>query len=311
VSKDPIPDLIVGVDAAAMKRNLYYLAKDPLPFRKLNLTLPGHEKSTLDEADDYIAHKLESWGYAVEREPARVQAYRRDETKPLHAQYSPPCPDDPWYTAHNVYARRTGSRRPDQTIAVISHKDSQSWIDSPGANDNAIGTVGSMEVARLLSAYQPSRSLCFIYCNEEHTPWTSVTAAEGARKRGEDVLAVINMDGIGVRSVADREARRMTNVVAYTEPQGEPIADLYRQVIEQYGIALEHRKAQRTSPGDDDGSFVKAGFPAAVLVIGSFPYEDPNYHSPEDVADLVDVENAALAVQATVAAIVRLDSDGL
>jgi len=42
VSKDPIPDLIVGVDAAAMKRNLYYLAKDPLPFRKLNLTLPGH-----------------------------------------------------------------------------------------------------------------------------------------------------------------------------------------------------------------------------------------------------------------------------
>lgn len=311
MSADPIPNLIAGVDPATMERNLYYLAKDPLPFRKLNLTLPGHEKSTLDEADDYIAQRLVSWGYAVDREPVQVQAYRRDETKPLHAQYSPPCPEDPWYTAHNIYSRKAGSERTDQTIVVISHKDSQSWIDSPGANDNAIGTVGNMEVARLLSTYKTSRSLCFIYCNEEHTPWTSVTAAERARQRGDDVVAVINMDGIGVKSVADRQARRMTNVVAYTEPQGEPIADIYGQVTEQYGIALEHRKAQRPSAGDDDGSFVKAGFPAAVLVIGSFPYEDPNYHSPEDAVELVDVQNAALTVQATVAAIVRLDGQGL
>ncbi len=43
-----------------MRKNLFYLARDPLPFRKLNFTLPGHDKNTLHEADDYIAGKLES-----------------------------------------------------------------------------------------------------------------------------------------------------------------------------------------------------------------------------------------------------------
>jgi len=43
--------LIGEVDASRMTRHLFHLAKDPLPFRKLNLTLPGHDKSTLDEAD--------------------------------------------------------------------------------------------------------------------------------------------------------------------------------------------------------------------------------------------------------------------
>ena len=60
--------LISAVDSERISKHLFYLAKDPLPFRKLNLTLPGHEKNTLYEADDYLAGKLEAWGYRVERE---------------------------------------------------------------------------------------------------------------------------------------------------------------------------------------------------------------------------------------------------
>ena len=307
MSPDPIPGLIAGVDAAAISRDLHYLCHDPLPYRKLNYTLPGHEKSTLDEADDYICQKLAKAGYAVEKEPVQVQAFRRDESKPLHAQYSPPHPEDPWYTAHNVYGKKTGSEAPEEIIVIISHKDSQSWIDSPGANDNTIGTVGNMAVAGALAGYRSRRTLWFIYCNEEHTPWTSVNAAEGARDRGDKIVAVINMDGIGVKSAEDRLARRMTNVICFTEPEGEPFADLFGEVNEAYGLGLQHSKCRRSGPGDDDGSFVKAGFPMAVLVIGSYPYGDPNYHSPQDTADLVDVDNAALTVKATVAAIVTLD----
>jgi hypothetical protein len=146
---DPdIRHLIGAVDFEQMSRNLFYLSKDPLPYRKLNLTLPGHQKNTLYEADDYLASRLESWGYRVEREAVRVQAFRRDTSKPKHAQYSAPKPEDPWYTAYNLYAERKGSSHPDRIILVLAHKDSQSWIDSPGANDNAIGTAAMRNIRR-------------------------------------------------------------------------------------------------------------------------------------------------------------------
>ena len=87
--------LINAVDPERISKHLFYLAKDPLPYRKLNQTLPGHQKNTLYEADDYLAGKLEAWGYRVEREGVRVQAFRRDTSKPKQAQYSPPKPDDP------------------------------------------------------------------------------------------------------------------------------------------------------------------------------------------------------------------------
>lgn len=47
--------LISAVDPERISKHLFYLAKNPLPYRKLNLTLPGHEKNTLYEADDYLA----------------------------------------------------------------------------------------------------------------------------------------------------------------------------------------------------------------------------------------------------------------
>jgi len=98
-SRARIARLIDAVNPQRMSDQLFCLAKDPLPFRKLNYTLPGHTKNTLHEADDYLAGRLESWGYHVQREAVPVQAYRRDTTKPLQHQYAQPMPEDPWYTA--------------------------------------------------------------------------------------------------------------------------------------------------------------------------------------------------------------------
>ncbi|MCU0917661.1 MAG: hypothetical protein MUC88_24330, partial [Planctomycetes bacterium] len=95
-------------------------------------------------------------------------------------------------------------------------------------------------------------------------------------------------------------------VTAYTQPEGKPLADLMAQVNARYGIGLEQRTVQRSRPGDDDGSFVLAGYPAAVINIGSWPYADPNYHLEGDIPESCDVDNAALTVQATLAAVVTL-----
>lgn len=301
--------LLGSVDAQRMKKHLFHLSKDPLPYRKLNFTRPGHAMNTLYEADDYIAGTLESWGYRVEREGVRVQAFRRDPKKPKHAQYSPPMPEDPWYAAYNLYAEKRGRLRPDEIMVLVAHKDSQSWIDSPGANDNAIGTVGVMELACVLAKHSPERTIRFLFCNEEHTPWTSVTAAQKAKARGDNLVAVFNLDGIGVKGPEEAAAGKKTNVSVFTEPEGERLARLMTAACARFVPGLEQRVAKRPRPGDDDGSFVRAGYPAAIINIGSWPYGDPNYHLESDTPELCDVDNAALAVQATLAAILTLDRE--
>jgi hypothetical protein len=296
-----------AVDGQRMSKYLFYLAKDPLPYRKLNLTLPSHEKNTLYEADDYLAGRLESWGYHVEREGVQVQAYRCDASKPKAHQYSPPKPEDPWYTAFNLYAEKQGRSHPDEIIVVVAHKDSQSWADSPGANDNATGTVGVLEIACILAKQTTERTIRFLFCNEEHTPWTSETAAQNAKQRGDNIVAVFNLDGLGAKSAEETAAGKKTNVTVYTEPAGARLAQLMCDVNERFAIGLEQRIAKQPTPGGDDGSFVKAGYPAAVVNAGSDPYSDPNYHAEGDIPERSDIANVGKTVQATLAAILVVD----
>lgn len=310
MSKDPIPALIQRVDLQRLADSLFYLAKDPLPFRKLNFTLPGHSKSTLDEADDFIQARLEEAGYRVEREGVDVQAFGCDPSKPKAHQYAPPPPDAPWYKAYNLYAKKVGAAVPEEIIVLIAHKDSQSWVDSPGAYDNAVGTVGLLEMARILADYESQRSIWWVFCNEEHTPWTSVTAAQNARDRGDQLIAIFNVDGLGGKSAEDAAAGRKTNTTLYTTEEGRRLAHLMAEVNEAYGIGLIQQSYARQAPGDDDGSFIKAGFPAAVANIGSYPYADPNYHLESDRPEWVDLPNVRMAVQATLAAVVRVDRQG-
>jgi hypothetical protein len=304
-----IRNLIRQVDSERMSKNLFALAKDPLPYRKLNYTLPGHQKNTLYEADDYITGKLESWGYKVEREGVQVQAFRRDIRKPEHHQYATPMPEDPWYTAYNLYAVKKGRSHPGDIIVAVAHKDSQSWIDSPGANDNAIGTVSVMEMASVLRNYKSERTIRFIFVNEEHTPWTSATAAQNAKKRGDRIVAVFNTDGVGVKTAEDTAAGKKINLTLWSVPEGKLLAELMGAVNARYAIGLDQRTVNKPVINDDDGSFIKAGYLNTVMNVGSWPYGDPNYHLPGDIPELSDVKNAAMAVQATLAAILTLDQE--
>jgi len=298
--------LIGAVDRERMSRDLFYLSKDPLPFRKLNLTLPGHEKNTLHEADDYLAGRLEARGYRVEREGVQVQAFRCDTSKPKQHQYSAPKPEDPWYTAYNLYAEKKGHSHPDRIIMVLAHKDSQSWVDSPGANDNAIGTIGVLEMARILAEYPSECTIRFLFCNEEHTPWTSAAAAQACKDRGDNLVAIVNLDAIAGRTQESLDQGIPTAFTAYTEEPGRAIAERVHRVNEEYGIGLVHAIAQREFPNDDDGSFVKAGFPAAVIHIGSWPYGDPNYHTEEDKPEHVDVRVVQMSIQVVLGAVLEL-----
>jgi hypothetical protein len=300
--------LTKSVSADRIKSGVYYLSSYPLPRRVLNYTLPGHTASTLEEADAWIIKQLRNAGYSPKADETKVQAFGRDLSKPLSHQYATPPKDSPWFTAQNIIAGREGSEHPDELIIIIAHKDSQSWITSPGANDNAVGTCGALELATVLKDYKPKHSIRFIFCNEEHIPWTSVTAAEAIKASGLKVLALINLDGIGVKPPSQQG--QLTNVTRYTTPEGEKLADMMAMLNKQHSIGLHQSKYLSDSPGDDDGSFINAGFPWSVLNIGSMPYGDPNYHQEGDTPEKVDYVNAGMTVQLTLAAILHLDAYG-
>ena len=305
--KDPIPGLLGQIAEANLRRDLFHIAKDPLPFRKANYTVPGHQLSSLDELDAWIEKQLRGSGYTMEREECEVQAFGCDLKKPRHHTYAPPPPGAPFFKVRNLFAKKAGRRCPKEIILLLAHKDSQSWTNSPGAYDNAVGTVALVEMARVLAGYQNDRSIWFLWCNEEHRPWTSVTAANNCRRRGDNLIAIFNTDGIGGKSDADIAAGRKTNVTLYTAPEGKRLADLMAEVNETYKIGLAQSAHQRKQPGDDDGSFIKAGYASAILNIGSFPYADPNYHEAGDTPERVDIVNVRMATQATLAAVLRLD----
>ena len=249
------------------------------------------------------------WGYRVEREAVQVQAFCRDSSKPKSAQYAQPMAEDPFYTAYNLYAEKKGRLRCRRDRRRGGPQRLAELGRFARHNDNAIGTVGVLELACVLAKYDSDRTIRFLFCNEEHTPWTSVTAAKNAKKRGDKIVAVFNIDSIGSKSPEQTAAGKPINVTLYTEPAGKRLAQLMAAVNTRYAIGLEQRAVKRTSPGDDDGSFVKAGYPAAILNIGSYPYADPNYHAEGDVPERSDVPNAAKAVQATLAAILTVDQE--
>lgn len=308
---DPTRDLVARVSPERLGRRLAYLCRDPLSCRQANMVRPGERQSSLDEADDYIAAELASMGYAVRREAHQAQAFRRDVGKPLAHQYSPPSPEDRWYTVHDLYATRPGPGPEAELVIAVAHKDSQSWIPcSPGANDNGVGTVALLELAQVLADYENQRELLFLWCNEEHTPWTSVAAARSIAASGRRVAAVLNLDGIGVRRPADVERGIYTAGTRYTTDEGRLLADLMAELIGRYDLGLCHTRHRSARPEDDDGSFIKAGIARAVLLTGWIPYPDPHYHTTEDRYEYVDFESVTRGVQLALGFLLYIDRNG-
>jgi len=303
-----IQQLISQVEADRISVDLFHLSDSPIPCRTLNYALPGHAHCTLYEADEYISDRLTDLGYRIDRQTVPVQAFVPDSSKPWG--FRRPLDTEPWYDAVNLLAVKPGTTKPDELVLFVAHKDSQSWLDvGPGAHDNAIGVCSLLEIARILTGHGFTRSIGFLFCNEEHWPWTSVAAAERLADSDLKVACVLNVD-----SIAGKPAwmlGRFPGCVRYTTDEGEKVAKLAHRLNGALGIGLEHSIHRAEVPNDDDGSFVNAGISSAVLFIGSYPYADPNYHTVRDAPHLVDVENARRATQLIIATAIWVCENGV
>jgi hypothetical protein len=162
-------------------------------------------------------------------------------------------------------------------------------------------------LARVLGETPLRHALWLLFCNEEHIPWTSVAAAQTCRERGDNLVAVINCDGFGARTDAQAAADKKSHGIQYTCDEGRWLADLMVRMNEVYGIGLTQYISRRDRPGDDDGSFVRAGYGAAIFNGGGGAGPYPYYHREDDVPEHVDLDSVVRLVQVTVAAVLELD----
>jgi len=101
----------------------------------------------------------------------------------------------------NVIAIQRGTKYPNEFIVFGAHYDSYSnyyLYDAPGADDNASGTSGVLETARILSQYEFERSI--VYCcfsAEEIGLYGSDDYATRCRQQDMNIVAYFNMDMIG------------------------------------------------------------------------------------------------------------------
>lgn len=102
--------------------------------------------------------------------------------------------------SENVVAIKQGTESPDTVIIIGAHYDSRSedaYNYAPGADDNASGVAGILEIARLLEKYGSKYTLEFVaFSAEEQGLYGSEHYAAEAKLSGKNVKAMINFDMI-------------------------------------------------------------------------------------------------------------------
>jgi hypothetical protein len=149
-----------------------------------------------------------------------------------------------------------------------------------GADDNASGTAGVLELAQAFALNPPKRSLLFIgFSGEERGLLGSAHFVRNPTVDLKKVAAMVNLDMIG-------RLRKET-----LEVGGVGTAKSFPQVVEA-ALASEGLKGTLTQSGfgpSDHSSFCGVGVPVLFLFTGL--HED--YHRPSDTTDKLNSEGAA------------------
>ena len=186
-------------------------------------------------------------------------------------------------TRSNVIGTWTGTALPNEWVIVGGHYDSRnqngsSTTNTPGAEDNATGCAGVIELARALVPNRPRRSVLFMcYSGEEQGLLGSkahVAALQGAGDLAK-VKSVVIMDMIGY------SANNVLNADYETYSTHSAYMNKFAAAAATYVPALNVTLS--TNPfGSDHMPYLDAGKPT-VLAIESDYDVYPHYHKSTDL----------------------------
>lgn len=270
-------------DPARLRADVAFLTRDASPrdFRHLE---------NLDRAARYIREELSKTGAAVVDQTYSVGS------RPFR----------------NVVARAG----PDGAGALVigAHYDAFGDTNAnPGADDNASGVAGLLEVARLLAGRRLARPVLLVAYSTEEPPYyhsdgmgSAVHAASLARA-GDPPIGMVSLEMIGFYASNQSWPSRLFALAYPTH--GHFIAVVGRWT--DRALAREIRRGiagASTVPAysysgpliagaeaSDHSSYWAEGY-TAVMVTDTAFIRNPNYHAPTDVLETLDFERMAQVV---------------
>ncbi|OGR44585.1 MAG: hypothetical protein A2X35_00385 [Elusimicrobia bacterium GWA2_61_42] len=270
-------------DAAKLKKTVTVLAEEIGPRDLFN-----NNKARLRLAEDYITLRLRAAGYKVE-----FQEYYSAGVK-----------------VKNIIASKPGRSAPGEIILVGAHYDT---FNNPGADDNASGVAGLLDLAEYAAKRGFARTVTFVAFVNEEPPFFknegmgSAVYASAAAKRGDDIKAALVLEMIGYFTEKRISQRYPPFIGPFFPSRGNfmaQISDLRsRALAAQAGKAFRGASTLplRTAvlpafvPGadySDHRSFWRAGYPAVMFTDTSF-YRTPHYHKPSDLPETLNYEYMA------------------
>ncbi|MBT5713287.1 M20/M25/M40 family metallo-hydrolase [Candidatus Poribacteria bacterium] len=261
------------------------------------MLLNGHPPPdhAADDAGDWIAEQLRSYGYVPEEHTFPYSAFVGSTRAAT-------------FHMRNIIAERAGvGQERDEVILVTAHYDTKAsrtegwetrWRDmpAPGADDNATGVATVLEIARLLADIPLGRTVRFaLFSGEELGLIGSRHYAHATRDAGDDIAAVINIDMIG----HDADGRFDLHVVANRRSRWllEAVESL-RRVIDSPIALLPEVNSDFTF--SDHAPFWWEGYSALFVAeetdfrSGEFP---AFYHTSDDTPDKVNFAYGAEAAR--------------
>ena len=247
----------------------------------------------LNATADFIEAEFESFGLTAERQTYKVNGL----------------------DCYNIDVEIKGSQVPDEIVIVGAHYDS--FLGTPGANDNGSGAAAMLVLAKHFAASKPDKTLRFVAWTNEEPPYFqhrglmgSWVYAERCRLRQEDIKAVLSLETMGFFTDEENSQNyppplnllypstgNFIGFVANVNSRG-----LQRRVIKTFrehaNIPSEGASLPEATRGvgwSDHWSFWQEGY-TAIMVTDTAPFRYPHYHLPSDTTNKVNFPEMAKVV---------------
>ncbi len=209
-------------------------------------------------------------------------------------------------------------------IVVGAHYDTADGL--PGADDNASGVAGLIELAKLLGKTKLNKKVELVAYTLEEPPYFrtkdmgSAVHAQSLKDKGIDVEVMISLEMIGYFSDEPDSQEFPVGYLKYFYPtEGNFIAVVGG--LGNMGVTRKTKKAMRSAsslpvhsinapasiPGidfSDHLNYWKQGYEAIMITDTAF-FRNKNYHTHEDTAEKLDYERMAEVVKGVYAAALR------
>ncbi|GBD99679.1 aminopeptidase YwaD precursor [bacterium BMS3Abin07] len=229
----------------------------------------------------------------------------------------------------NIYVEKKGVRYPEKILVVGAHYDTATG--TPGADDNASGIAGLLELARLVKEMTFDKTVRFAAFTLEEPPFYrtenmgSYRFAKSLRDNGEDIEGMICIEMIGYFSDLPKSQFFPATFFKWFYPeQGNFI--LLAGNLSSKGFLLKVKEGFEKGsdlpvesistlplvPGidfSDNWAFYKMGYNAVMVTDTAF-YRNPYYHDAGDTPDTLDYDRMADVVTGLRSAILAFAVDG-